>query len=121
MKRNLELIRDILIKMEESDADRMSISDFMTDIYDERTISYHLQLLLDVGFIEATPMGVQRCLYKHYIVKRITSFGYDYLDNIRDDTVWNKTKKQLGNFASSASLEVIGSVASSVILKMIGV
>lgn len=45
--------------------------------------------------------------------------GHKYLDNIRDPEVWEQTKKVTSKFAS-VSIDVLSSVAASVITKMLG-
>lgn len=45
--------------------------------------------------------------------------GHKYLDNIRDPEVWKQTKKATSKFAS-VSIDVLSSVAASVITKMLG-
>lgn len=48
----------------------------------------------------------------------LTFEGHQFLDNIRDDSVWKDTKKVLSKF-SSVSLTFVSSVASSVITQLI--
>lgn len=45
--------------------------------------------------------------------------GHKYLDNIRDPEVWKQTKKATSKFVS-VSIDVLSSVAASVITKMLG-
>lgn len=120
MKRDLELLRSILLAVESSDKNKISIKSLNLP-YNEKTISYHIELLLDVGYLEATEFPVLRQTYSDFIIKRITSFGHDYLDNVRDDNVWNKTKSKLGDSIKSASLDVITAVSSEVIKASLGI
>lgn len=120
MRRNLDLIRHILITVEDSSKSRIYIEDFLTPEYDASTISYHISLLLDCDYIEVTNIPMCGCSYEHFIVNRLTSQGHDYLDNIRDDTVWNETKKQVSKVSSSVSLEIIKSVSGKIILGLLG-
>lgn len=121
VKRDLEVIRHILITIENSTKYRLITADFTTEKYNSQIISHHILLLLDCDYIEITEVPMCRPGYTPLIVNRITSQGYDYLDNIRDDTIWNETKKQISKVSSSVSLDVIKSVAGKIILGMIGI
>lgn len=82
-------------------------------------IWYATQTLTDGGFLhaenlKANPLGdVSR-------IKGITFTGHEYLDNIRDQSVWTDTKKTIFSKLSSASLSVFSSVAAKVILDKLG-
>ena len=43
--------------------------------------------------------------------------GHEFLDNIKDDTIWKKTKKFVGERLNSASLAIIGNVAGKLALE----
>lgn len=49
--------------------------------------SYNFQLLLDAGFIDGGASGV--CTF---YVNKITWAGHDFLDSVRDEKTWSKTK-----------------------------
>lgn len=121
MKRDLELIRNILLNIESSSKNRIYISDLTDDEGMAPIISLHIELLLDCNYLEATPIKTMGCHYQQFIIHRMTSQGYDYLDNIRDEKVWQKTKSQIGKVSSSVSLEVIKTVSSKIILGMLGI
>ena len=50
------------------------------------------------------------------VVRGLTHEGHDFLDNVRDDTVWSRTKEKAGQ----ASLEIIKAVAEAVAKGMVG-
>lgn len=122
MKRNLDLIRDILLCCEEDTAMRLTVEDIEAKIpYSFEEISYHVALLLDADFIAATEFPIMGSPFDSYIISRITMCGHDYLDSVRDDTIWHKTKKKLGVFLSSAPLSLISDVASAIIKAQLGI
>lgn len=121
MKRDSDLIRDILLKIEENDSDEMYVEDLITAEYDGKKISYHIQLLLDAGYIGAIPIRTLGQPYAQFIINRLTMKGCDYLDNVRDDKVWQETKNIVLKSVGSASLEIVKNVAISVITKFIGI
>ena len=120
MKRDLDLIRYILANIENSTSTKLTVDDFTNDAYDASRISFHISLLLDCGYIEATEFNVIGQKYQQYLIKRITSSGYDYLNSVRDANVWSKTKETLKSVGNSVSLDVIKTVASKVALNLLG-
>ncbi len=83
MKRNLETIRDILIRLE-------SYND--KDIADEK-LKYHMDLLIDSGHIQA--QRLQDGSAAVYINLKLTDKGYDLLTHISNETVWESIKDNL--------------------------
>lgn len=97
MKRDLDLIRNMLLTIESVDADnphKIYIGTFIDLCGNPYIISQHIQLLMDSGFIEADGPFYDDDIEDFYI-KRITSAGYDYLDSVRNPDVWAATKSKL--------------------------
>ncbi|MCP9333419.1 DUF2513 domain-containing protein [Lentilactobacillus hilgardii] len=53
-------------------------------------------------------------------IRKITWKGHEYLDNIRDDTIWLKTKKTVFSKVGSASLSIVSSVAAKILSNELG-
>lgn len=123
MIRDLDLIRNILLAIEANTNpyNRLSVQNFVSDDYDEFMVSGHIKLLLDCDFIEASKIAICGQAFDDYIIKRLTMFGFDYLDSVRSDSVWDATKAKIKEVASGASLDVVKTVASSVILSALGI
>ncbi|EDO0799378.1 DUF2513 domain-containing protein, partial [Listeria monocytogenes] len=51
-------------------------------------------------------------------VSKITWSGHQFLDNIRDDEVWKKTKKTVSKF-SSVSVSLLSTISSNVLSQLI--
>lgn len=122
MKRDLDLIRDILLYIEEAEQYPICSDDIEIPEATEEMISFHMQLLSDAGFIDyfdMTACGNGNLVT--YQINRLTMSGCDYLDGIRDDGIWKSVKAQLGIAACSATLEVVKSVATAIILGKIGI
>lgn len=83
MKRNDDLIRSLLIEYEAND-DWLILAegDTKSASKKEREIGYHQILMADEGLLTRVSSSALR----------ITSYGHDYLDAIRSDNVWDKTK-----------------------------
>ena len=93
MKRDLSLIREILLAVE---AGGISTHIFISrpkpplDQWTSGEIAYHVQLMKQAGLLPentSIPIGMSRA-----DVFGLTWEGHDYLDTIRDPEVWKKTK-----------------------------
>ena len=121
MKRNLDLIRMILLSVESSDSSRLYLEDLnLLGNYTQDEIAYQIRLLMDSDYIDACEIGRIGTLKKSYTIYRLTNSGHDYLDSVRDETIWINTKKKLGPTFVSASLELVKEVSFDLIKKSLG-
>lgn len=89
----MDLIRKILFAVEESDRDPLKWVPLRFNGYDDKTISYHVWLLIDAGLIEGTDLSSSNGF--SYQAKHLTWAGHEFLQSIRDDTVWIKAKEKV--------------------------
>lgn len=93
-KRNMDLVRDLLLYSEEDPAafDLACDWEYIGDDgairpYDSEVVRYHLRLLEDAGYISEASWvmsGVQ--------IQRLSWSAHDFLDAVRDNQIWEKTK-----------------------------
>jgi Hypothetical protein (DUF2513) len=89
MKRDMDLIRMLLIQKETGEAPPELAN------YPGPLIAYNVALMKDAGLIEAaiakgpdgTPSGA--------VIIRLTWAGHDFLDAARNDTVWRAAKEKV--------------------------
>ena len=110
MQRNLDLVRDILLFVESKSAtvDYFSVQ---IDGYGEREINYHVYLLMQQEFIAGTEPPLK---HARVVVTGLTWTGHEYLDTVRSDNVWKKTKERLDG---PASFDLVLQLAKEVIVK----
>lgn len=89
MKRDIDLIRMLLLTTEENER-QPGLAD-----YDNRTIAGHIALMLDAGLIEGHVADDERGEPMGGIITRLTWAGHDFLDASRDPTVWEKAKEKV--------------------------
>ena len=106
MKLDMELVRRILLLIEEQEDDVFNIPE---DV-DLNVVKYHLNLLKNKGYINVSifyadniPYFINNC--------SLTWEGHEFLDSIRNDTVWNKVMDTLKQQGGSITLEIIKSLA----------
>jgi hypothetical protein len=117
VKRDLGLIRDLLLRLEALPmgmygAETISPDSLKVAVegYDEEDIAYHPSLLQERGLIEvpdAQPMiGI--------VFTRLTWEGHDFLDAVRDPEIWRKTKQSMDS-VGSFSFELVKDLAKGLI------
>jgi hypothetical protein len=109
MKRNWDTIRDLLTKLEECTlpTDMLELSSFPADRAAE--ISYHMEGLVDGEMAKTLGGGPYDFFANH-----LTWHGHEFLDAIRSDTIWQKTKKVFVSKGVSMIFDLVKSVASDV-------
>ena len=109
MKRNLDLYRDILLKHEELSEDN-GIVEFDPDDFPGEALEIveaHVELLGDAGFLVPADglIGSETLL-----AGRMTYYGHEFLDTVRDPEVWRKTK-EVGEQVGTGALDVLAEIA----------
>lgn len=92
MKRDMQLVRKLLLELEKRDH-IIATSDMMViegEDHDPWTIEYHLSILADSEFVAAVYSNSGHI--SHY---RLTWQGHEFIDAVRDDTIWRKVTEAL--------------------------
>lgn len=119
MKRDMDLVRDLLLAIEShptlADGSQVLVVDTPERLgLPDRSleeIHYHLEMMIKKGLVEGE-------LNLMEMVSGLTWEGHDFLDSIRDPAIWQATKdgaKKAGGF----SLELLGALAKGLIKKKI--
>ena len=101
MKRNMELVRELLLRVE---ADEGFGS--LASKYSQEEIVGHVEILLDAKLLEGKVYHDLSGDPGSAYIQRLTWAGHEFLDNARNDTVWNKVTATIMNAATTASFEV---------------
>ena len=103
MKRDMDLIRKILLKIEES-PEFSFIRPFNIEEYDNNQVVYHIILLDEAGLIKARDASAGGNNYC-WIPDRLSWAGHEFLEASRDERRWEKAKSMIfdkgGNLAFS--------------------
>lgn len=121
MKRNLDLIRHILLKLEETSESRLDFSYFTNEHYSRKQVAYHIALLNDAGLIVTTSISVLGQERPTVIIERLTNSGHDFLDALRDENIFNNTKKTLLSVAGTSTFEIVMSIAMNFLKQKLGI
>jgi hypothetical protein len=92
-ERNMDLIRDLLLKIEKLEFPNSSIRYYLQDLagnseteeHSRSVILYHLNLLQNAGNFMFTTDGKA--------INGISMSGHDFLDSVRDPAIWKRTRE----------------------------
>ena len=119
MKRDLDLLRDILLRIEDAESDLENQAFY--DLSDNpRTIGFHIRLLIDAGFISAIDIS-SKGAPDYFIIQRLTFAGCEYLDSVRSTTIWEQAKQKLSSISGGASLDVITALCTDLAKAQLGI
>lgn len=99
MKRDLALIREILLKAEQED---FRNKEFVLENEDINIVNEHLYLLKQAGFIDANVDFISNNNINKVVFYRITWEGYEFLDTIRNENIFKKAIDKLAPIQSFA-------------------
>jgi len=107
MKRDMDLIRKILIQLE-SYSTNDDIRPIELEGYSHEQIAYHVYLLKDANLILATILFDGGSVApKDYSIFGLTWAGHDFLDACRDEGRWNKAKQMAAKLGSGVTFDVM--------------
>ena len=107
MKRDLELIRLILIEVE-NNPDPQAWIDPEPVGYQPDEVSYHVMLMEQAGLLEGwnrSAIGVFR-----WSARNLTWRGHEFLEAAKDDTVWTRTKNTIGQLSPGIIFDLLEQV-----------
>ena len=122
MQRNMDLIRNLMLALEAMPmemGDSVEVAPGYPQIAQvkgaDAEIEYHLDLLRSAGFLHCTrgqPMiGV--------MIKGLTWTGHDFVDSVRSEDTWTKTKS-VAHKAGGWTVSLLIDIAKSVIKAEVG-
>jgi hypothetical protein len=104
MKRDIELVRKILLAVEDSkDANRRGFRPKI-DGYEDEVIQVHVGLLWNKGLIKA--MDCSSSNGESYIITGLTWEGHDFIEAARNETVWRRVMKVVTEKGGGITLEI---------------
>ena len=105
MKRDLDLIRQILLHIETEGDDssrRAGFANIADDGHAPEAIQSHLQLMHDAGLIVADEL-----VPGQWWPERITWAGHEFLDLARNEPLWQATKRDVESKVGSAPFQIV--------------
>ncbi|MEH2517658.1 hypothetical protein V1279_003231 [Bradyrhizobium sp. AZCC 1610] len=126
MKRDLDLVREIMLALENSPqlngrAFREGYASEFAKLegHNDDVLAYHMMLIIDEGWID----GEYRRTSGQFVLTRITADGHDFLDSTRQPDIWAKAKsiaKSSGAETLRFAWDIAKSIAKAEITRHLG-
>ena len=119
MKRDLDLIRAILKKVESlpMPAERANLE---IEGYDFPTIAFHMELLIEAGYLHANVVQSGSGQYVAAWPFRLTWEGCEFLELSQNEKAWTKTKSLAKDKAISMSFAIFTEVLKFCVKEALG-
>ena len=117
MQRNWDIIRKILLAVEALPTEDSEINSTEFQDINSESVAYHMRLLLDAGLIVGScrdAVGPPLCRARH-----LTWEGHEFLDKIRNESIWRKIKANARDKGIDLSFTVIKDLAKVLISGLI--
>jgi hypothetical protein len=119
MKRDLELVRKILLAME-AHQHGFAPTPFTIAGYDQDVIEHHVWLMDQGGLITALDTTASQEPSPTALPQSITWDGHEFLDAVRNDKVWLKLKAEMKDKGLSLPFSLLQSLALKFVATLAG-
>ncbi len=99
MKRNMDLVRDMLLSIEDESDERLAQ-------YPYELRAQHFLILRDAGLVVGVVQGDDRNPGR-YMPFRLTWAGHEFIALARDNTVWKRVKDTIMKEGASWSFQIV--------------
>lgn len=114
MKRNMELVRELLF-LAEDDGDDAELC----NKYGQEVVAGHVALLLDADLVVGAVANGQMGRPVAAEILRLTWKGHEFLDNARNDTIWRKVTTGIKEKTLSVSFDILFELLRSSVLTLV--
>ena len=95
MKRDMDLIRTIMLELEGRSEPALNLTEMTIEGHDDAVVLEHLILLEEAGFIDMNVDYYGGGETPQFLVHRITWAGHEFLAAVRSDQIWAKATRVL--------------------------
>jgi len=113
MKRNMELVRLLLLDIEGADKSDLSK-------YSENEQTYHRALIIEAELAHGGVVEDEKGFPAAAVGTRLTWKGHEFLDAARNETIWGKAISKLKAAGMSIPLPLLQELLTSFLKKQIG-
>lgn len=125
MKLNYDCIRQILLFCEDNitldDNNVLSTLGFKELkhlSFPPQDIFYSVKYMKEAELLDAHISIADGQIFSDFVIFDITVNGYQFLENIKNDTTWNKTK-EISKKVGASSIEILSQIATGVLTNVI--
>jgi hypothetical protein len=119
MKRDFELIRNLLNQLEDLPA-CTSVSELNAEGFSSQEIMEHVELLLDADFLQGKIISNTDGRAEKYLIHRITWAGHEFIALAKNDTVWKSALEQVKKIGSAVTIGMLQTILVTIIKSQVG-
>lgn len=119
MKRDMDLVREILLKLE-AHPDGYAPHGFVVDGYSEDQVGYHVLLMGEAGLLLVKDVGSRGTRSPKAIPIRMKWEGHEFLDLAREPSRWKRALDQVKNTGSAMTIEIVRAILVGLSMKQAG-
>lgn len=112
MKRDMDLIRKMLLALEELDGTGLGEMEGV----DRKVFAEHAQLLVEAGLAEAKVIRSNLAISDAYVM-RLTFAGHDFVDSVKNDGLWSKVRSKVLTSGASFTFDLIKDLLKAEVAK----
>jgi Hypothetical protein (DUF2513) len=120
MRRDMDLVRRILIAAEGKHPREVTSREFVDENTSEATVAYHFRLMSEANLIEASILGLERVGPMSGTVIQILWEGHEFLDAVRSEEIWARTKDTSRKVGGSLTFELVKALAVKLLTSAVG-
>jgi Hypothetical protein (DUF2513) len=119
MKRDMELVRKILLEIENHESGYAPMNIAIAG-YTEEQIRYHAFIMMEAGLIEGIKRTDLSSPSPQAIPRSLTWQCHEFIDTARNDTLWSKAMNIVQDKGGSISISVLSQLLASLMKNQIG-
>jgi len=123
MKRDMELIRTLILMLENSSSDLYTCT-ISLEGFSNVQIEYHTYLLLDAGLADGQRMdindGMGGLRPSTKFLRNLTWEGHEFADASRNDSIWNKAMERVKEKGDTIPIGVLTMLLTSLLKSAFG-
>ena len=119
MKRNFDLVRKILLKVQDLPANSLPVCLEFPDEYDQAEVNEHVVLLIEAGLLKGKPLRAMSGLLQ-VTVQALTWDGHNFIDTAKNDKIWKKAFEILKDKGIDVTFDVLKGILNSLALNAVG-
>ena len=119
MKRDLDLIKLILLEYEKLPPPPHGIMKIEVPNFSDDEVIYHQKLLMDDDYI----LGNSQMYLggsQDFFPERLTNKGHDFLEKMKNETAWKKTKDTIIEVGGGFALDIVSALITATIKAQLG-
>ena len=119
MKRDMELIRKIILNIETSQYGFVN-NDLKIEGYTSEQINYHSYLIIQGGLAEGITTTNSQSSSPTAIIRNLTWEGHEFAEVARNDSIWHRVSKIIKDKGEGMAFPIITQLLISEIKKNVG-